>query len=62
MSKNGSRMVVCDRCRNMKLHHARGLCKCCYNHATEAGELGLHPRADETPRHSAPDLGSGRAA
>ena len=31
MSKNGTRIVVCERCRSAKLHHARSLCKSCYN-------------------------------
>ena len=31
MSKNGTRIVVCERCRSAKLHHARGCCKTCYN-------------------------------
>ena len=31
MSKNGHRIVVCERCRNLKPHHSRGCCKSCYN-------------------------------
>ncbi len=31
MSKDGSRIVVCERCRAAKIHHARGCCKSCYN-------------------------------
>lgn len=31
MSKNGGRVVVCERCRGLKLHHARSCCKSCYN-------------------------------
>lgn len=36
--KNGHRTkytAVCLRCRNLKRHEARGLCKCCYNHVAE---------------------------
>lgn len=43
MSKNGTIMVVCIRCRCHKLHHARGICKCCYNHASDGGYLHLYP-------------------
>lgn len=31
MSKNGTKVQVCERCRALKLHHARGCCKSCYN-------------------------------
>ena len=31
MSKDGRRIVVCERCRGLKRHHARGCCKACYN-------------------------------
>lgn len=43
MSKNGTRTVVCERCRNTKLHHARGCCKCCYNKIMARGETHLYP-------------------
>ncbi|QGU03123.1 hypothetical protein CKALI_11395 [Corynebacterium kalinowskii] len=33
--KRGRRLTVCLRCQNMKVHEARGLCKCCYNHLAE---------------------------
>ena len=33
--KRSRRVTVCLRCRNLKLHEARGLCKCCYNHLAE---------------------------
>ena len=31
MSKNGNRIIVCERCRALKLYHARNCCKSCYN-------------------------------
>ena len=31
MSKDGNRIAVCERCRSLKRHHARGCCKSCYN-------------------------------
>lgn len=43
MSKNGTIMTGCLHCGQWKLHHARGLCKCCYNHAAERGYLHLYP-------------------
>lgn len=33
--KRGRVPVLCMRCRNLKFHEARGLCKCCYNHLAE---------------------------
>lgn len=33
--KRSRRIVVCLRCDGHKLHEARGLCKCCYNHLAE---------------------------
>jgi ribosomal protein L37E len=35
MSKNGTRVIVCERCRRLKLHHARSVCKSCYNKLAE---------------------------
>ena len=43
MSKNGTIFLTCARCGHWKLHHARHLCKCCYNHASERGLLALYP-------------------
>lgn len=43
MSKNGTIWAPCLHCNNTKLHHARGLCKCCYNHAAARGYLHLYP-------------------
>ena len=31
MSKDGNRIAICERCRNLKRHHARRCCKSCYN-------------------------------
>lgn len=31
VSKNGYRIAICERCRSVKAHHARGCCKSCYN-------------------------------
>lgn len=58
MSKNGTRQVPCLHCGNLKLHHSRGLCKCCYNHATERGYLHLYPTLDDTSRAQTVGLGS----
>lgn len=44
MSKSGTVMCQCARCQHIKLHHARGLCKCCYNHAAEKRQLDLYAR------------------
>lgn len=33
--KRGRVPIVCLRCRGVKFHEARGLCKCCYNHLAE---------------------------
>lgn len=44
--KRAKRTAVCLRCRNLKRHEARGLCKCCYNHVAEgrtAENLGSYP-------------------
>ena len=35
------RTSLCLRCRNLKCHEARGLCKCCYNHVREHRAQGL---------------------
>ena len=35
------RIILCARCRNLKRHEARGLCKCCYNHVRENRVTGL---------------------
>ena len=43
MSKNGTRVVTCARCQNIKLHHARALCKCCYNKVMLRGLAALYP-------------------
>jgi hypothetical protein len=43
MSKNGTVMVACARCGNVKLHHARGCCKCCYNKVVARGLQALFP-------------------
>lgn len=43
MSKNGTRMAECARCHNVKLHHARGCCKCCYNKIMAAGQAAMYP-------------------
>lgn len=47
MSKNGGRKVPCLHCGSLKLHHCRGLCKCCYNHAVADGYVNAYPTADE---------------
>lgn len=31
----GRQVVQCLRCGGLKIHEARGLCKCCYNHLRE---------------------------
>ena len=53
MSKNGTVMRVCERCRNLKLHHARGCCKCCYNKVILRGLQHLFPTMSECPSRSA---------
>ena len=55
MSKNGTIMRVCDRCRNHKLHHARGCCKCCYNKVVEQGLQYLFPTMDGGGSRFVPD-------
>lgn len=50
MSKNGTKVQVCERCRGLKLHHARGCCKSCYNKIADGRDpagLGHYPTLAE---------------
>ena len=44
----GGRPVLCMRCRVIKRHEARGLCKCCYNHLAER-RCGADESLDDYP-------------
>ena len=45
-SKRGFRRIRCGRCRRVRFHEARGLCRSCYEVARRAGVLSCYPLSE----------------